>query len=79
MVIGYEGNAKDVVVDEEKMANLPFTVTQFPKKDSLQVWFPAMKKDSLMVSITKNNYKSDYLVKIKNQKKDTLGIFAISI
>lgn len=74
MVIGYEGNAKDVVVDVKKNGEfVPFTVTQFPKKDSLQVWFPAMKKDSLMVSITKNNYKSDYLVKIKDQKKDTLA------
>lgn len=74
MVIGYEGNAKDVVVDVKKNGEfVPFTVTQFPKKDSLQVWFPVMKKDSLMVSITKNKYKSDYLVKIKDQKKDTLA------
>lgn len=74
MVIGYEGNAKDVVVDVKKNGEfVPFTVTQLPKKDSLQVWFPALKKDSLTVSVTKKNYKSDYLVKIKDQKKDTLA------
>lgn len=74
MVIGYEGNAKDVTVDVKKNGGfVPFTVTQFPKKDSLQIWFPAMKNDSLLVSVTKGQYKKEYTVKIKDQKKDTLA------
>ncbi len=78
MVIGYEGNAKDVVVDVKKNGGfVPFTVTQFPKKDSLQVWFPAMKNDSLLVSVTKGQYKKEYSVKIKDQKKDTLAFSSV--
>jgi hypothetical protein len=74
MVVGYEGNAKDVVVDVKKNGEfVPFTVTKFQKKDSLQIWFPPMKNDSLQVSITKKNYKKEFVVKIKDQKKDTVS------
>jgi hypothetical protein len=77
MVIGYEGNAKGVEVDVKKNGNfVPFTVTQFPKKDSLQVWFPSMKNDSLTVTVTNKTSKSNFLVKIKEQKKDTLAFSA---
>lgn len=78
MVIGYEGNAKEVAVDVKKNgAFVPFTVTKFPKKDSLQVWFPPMKNDSLQVTLKHKNLTKEYNVKIKTQKNDTLAFAAV--
>ncbi|WP_395061094.1 Ig-like domain-containing protein [Flavobacterium sp.] len=75
--IGYEGNAKDIKLAVKKGGKeIPFVVSQFPKKDSLQVWVNAIKGDSLDIAITKNNYKKSFLLKIKAQKKDTIGFSA---
>jgi hypothetical protein len=52
-------------------------VTQFPKKDSLQVWYKHLKADSLQLEITKENYNKKFTFKIKDQKKDTLNITAV--
>jgi len=52
-------------------------VTQFPKKDSLQIWYKPIKTDSLALVVTKDNYKNDFALKIKEQKKDTLNITAL--
>ncbi|MDW8851284.1 Ig-like domain-containing protein [Flavobacterium sp. MMLR14_040] len=52
-------------------------VTQFPKKDSLQVWYKPLKADSLQLEITKENYNKKFTFKIKDQKKDTLNITAV--
>lgn len=74
MVIGYEGNPKDVTIDLTRNgAFVPSAVTKLAKKDSLQIWFPPIKNDSLNVAVSKNNYKSNYVVKLKDQKKDTLS------
>lgn len=72
--IGYEGNPKDIKIEiKKKSENIPFVVTQLPKKDSLQIWHKAAKEDSLRIDISKNNYLKTYSIKIKDQKKDTLG------
>jgi hypothetical protein len=52
-------------------------VTQFPKKDSLQVWYKPLKADSLQLEVTKENYNKKFTFKIKDQKKDTLNITAV--
>lgn len=52
-------------------------VTQFPKKDSLQVWYKPLKADSLQLEVTKENYNKKFNFKIKDQKKDTLNITAV--
>lgn len=52
-------------------------VTQFPKKDSLQIWYKPIKTDSLSLEVEKEQYKKKYTVKIKDQKKDTLNITAV--
>jgi hypothetical protein len=72
--IGYEGNPKDVKISVKKGSELlPFTVSQFPKKDSLQVWFNAVKGDSLSVNVSKDKFNKLFALKVKNQKKDTIG------
>lgn len=72
--IGYEGNAKDVKINLKKNGeNLPFILSKLPRKDSLQVWFKAVKDDSLSIDLSKNKFKKTFALKVKTQKKDSLG------
>ena len=75
ILVGYEGNPKDMkVVVKNGLETVPTLVTQFPKKDSVQVWFKPIKVDSLQVVVEKEKFKKDFMVKIKKQKVDTLSI-----
>ena len=75
LIMGYEGNPKNMKVTVKNGSEIvPTLVTQFQKKDSVQVWFKPIKTDSLQVFIEKDNFKKDFMVKIKKQKADTLSI-----
>lgn len=75
ILVGYEGKPKGAKVSVKNgETEIPSIVTQFPKKDSLQVWYKPMKVDSLLVSVEKDNYKKEFWTKIKDQKKDSLKI-----
>ena len=77
MTMSYEGNPKDVKVTVKNGSEIISSlVTQFPKKDSVQVWFKAIKPDSLNVSVEKEKFIKDFVVKLKKQKTDTLSISA---
>ncbi len=77
MLMGYEGNPKGIKVTIKNGAEiLPNLVTQFPKKDSVHIWFKPIKTDSLQVRIEKDNFLKDFTVKLKKQKPDTLSINA---
>lgn len=72
--MGYEGKAKDVKISVKRgTESIPFIVSKFPKKDSLQVWFKAIKGDSISIAVSKNKFKKTYLLKVKDQKKDSLS------
>lgn len=72
--IGYEGNPKDVKITLKKNSEaIPFVVSQLHKKDSLQVWFKAIKGDSLSIDVSKNKFQKTFSLKVKEQKRDTLG------
>ena len=82
LLMGYEGDINQVqsrpkIVLKNKSEILPIVVTQFPKKDSLQIWFKPLKVDSLALAITKDKYINNFTFKIKDQKKDTLNITAL--
>ena len=82
IAIGYDGKqdfskSKPKIILKNNNQILESIVTQFPKKDSLQVWYKPIKADSLLLNIKKESYVNDYSVKIKNQKKDTLSINAV--
>jgi len=47
-----------------------------PEKDSLQVWFKAVKDDSLAVEVTKDKFNKKFTLKFKEQKKDTISFGA---
>lgn len=76
-VLGYEGDFKKVKITlkngDEILKNV---VTQVPDKDSVQVWFPAVKADSLQLSLNLEVYSKDYYFKLKDQKKDSLSFSA---
>ena len=82
LLMGYEGDlsnstSRPKVVLKNKNEIIPTVITQFPKKDSLQIWFKPLKADSLTIAVTKDNYIKDFSFKIKDQKKDTLNITAL--
>ncbi|WP_422721005.1 Ig-like domain-containing protein [Flavobacterium sp.] len=75
--MGYEGKAKDVkIVVKRGEETIPHIVSELPRKDSLQVWFNAIKGDSVSIAISKNKLKKTYLLKVKDQKKDSINFSA---
>ncbi|WP_163410018.1 Ig-like domain-containing protein [Flavobacterium ajazii] len=82
LLLPYEGkrnfkDSKPKIVLKNGNDVLETIITQFPKKDSLQVWYKPLKVDSLSLEINKDNYDKKFTFKIKNQKKDTLNITAL--
>ncbi|MDX6180690.1 Ig-like domain-containing protein [Flavobacterium sp. Fl-77] len=82
LLVPYEGKqnfktSKPKIVLKNNDEILETIVTEFPKKDSLQVWYKPLKVDSLAMEISKDDYKKKYVFKIKDLKKDTLNISAI--
>ncbi|WP_408079934.1 Ig-like domain-containing protein [Flavobacterium plantiphilum] len=83
LLMGYEGavtqtEMRPKVVLKNKNQILSNIVTKLPKKDSLQIWFKPIKTDSLKVEVSQENYNRDFIVKIRNPKKDSLTISSIN-
>ncbi len=73
--VGYEGNPENIKISAKHNNNpIQTRVTKFPEKDSLQVWIAPIKNDSILLNIEKENFKKDFVVKLKNQKQDTLSL-----
>lgn len=78
IILPYEGNSKNLKVTlKNGSEELKTIVTKLEKKDSVQVWFKPIKVDSLKLTVSKNKYSDDFVVKIKAQKKDTLSFNAV--
>jgi uncharacterized protein (DUF2141 family) len=82
LLMSYEGNMKlaesrPKIILKNNATTLPTIITQFPKKDSLQIWYKPIKVDSLSLIVKKDSYKDNFSFKIKDQKKDTLSITAL--
>lgn len=82
LLLPYEGkqdfkNSKPKIVLKNGNEVLETIVTQFPKKDSLQVWYKSIKADSLSMEVEKDQYRKKFSFKIKALKKDTLNIKAV--
>jgi hypothetical protein len=69
--MGYEGNMESISsrpkITLKDKANI-ISTSQFPKKDSLQIWYKTYQ-NRLFSTVTKDNYKKDFCIKIKEQKK----------
>jgi hypothetical protein len=82
LLMGYEGdmklmNSRPRITLKNNTETLSTIVTQFPKKDSLQIWYKPLKADSLNLEVTKDKYVGNFMLKIKDQKKDSLNISAL--
>ncbi|TRX35051.1 Ig-like domain-containing protein [Flavobacterium restrictum] len=82
LVMGYDGKqdfakSRPKLILKNNTEVIPTLITQFPKKDSLQIWYKPLKADSLNVSVEKGKYQQNFNFKIKVQKKDTLNITAV--
>lgn len=75
ILMGYEGSPKNMKVTLKNGSEiLPNVITYFPKKDSVQIWFKPVKSDSLHITVEKERFLKDFVVKLKKQKADTLNI-----
>ncbi|PWB21639.1 Ig-like domain-containing protein [Flavobacterium sp. HTF] len=82
LLLPYEGkqnfkNSLPKIVLKNNTEILETIVTQFPKKDSLQIWYKPLKADSLSLEVEKDSYNKKFTFRIKDQKKDTLNIKAL--
>lgn len=76
IIMGYDGDSKNLkIVTKHKSELLKSRFTKLADKDSVQVWIPTMKNDSIQLFAENDSYKKDYVVKIRNQRQDTLKIF----
>jgi hypothetical protein len=74
ITLGYEGNPEDVKIELKKGSEkISFRQSKLASKDSINIWFKAQKNDSLVLDVVKKNYKKSFLVKVKDQKKDSLS------
>ncbi|MEC4112716.1 Ig-like domain-containing protein [Myroides pelagicus] len=73
------GDVEDAIVTVAKNDSLiRSTYTALAQKDSLQVWFPEVKADSLYINVKKEDYNKTYTVKprVKIDAIDSLSISA---
>lgn len=73
--LGYEGKLKEI---EVKLKNdgteLPIKVTPLKDKDSLQIWYPKQKADSLKLWIKTDKLEKEMNVKLKDMYTDSLSV-----
>ena len=77
IILPYEGNEKNLnIVLKNGSETIKTILTKIEKKDSVQVWFQPIKVDSLQLTVSRNKYSENFIVKMKAQKKDTLSFNA---
>ncbi|WP_245945980.1 Ig-like domain-containing protein [Flavobacterium magnum] len=75
LLMGYEGSPAGVNATVKNGNEIiPSVVTRFPEKDSVQIWFKPIKADSITVHVDKDKFMKDFVVRLKNQKVDSLAV-----
>lgn len=75
IVIGYEGSPKSVDVEiSDYKEKFPIRVSKLKDKDSLQLWLPKIKADSLQIKVKKETFERTYNLPFKKIKNDTLTL-----
>jgi hypothetical protein len=81
LAMGYEGDARGINVSVKNPAGdkINTITTQFPEKDSVQIWMPRdIKADSLQVSVNRKEFSRDFWLKMKEMKAmDSLAVTAV--
>lgn len=77
IAFGYEGQGEDMTIEllSEASSDFKSVVTKEVDKDSLNYWYkPDFDTDSIMVDVSKADYKETFKVSLRALKKDTLII-----
>ncbi len=78
LFLGYEGDFKNSKITASyDNKEVPIRITKFPEKnkDSVQIFYPNIKIDSLQISVTNGTYSKTFTSKLKDLKEsDTLKI-----
>ncbi|WP_375605597.1 Ig-like domain-containing protein [Flavobacterium davisii] len=73
ILLGYEGKPENIQIKAQQKGNkIPVRISKFQDKDSLQIWTPYIKNDSIELELLKDKHQERYTVKFKTYKKDTL-------
>ncbi len=73
VVVGFEGNPKDVKLTIKRGSEIIESVTtRMADRDSLNVWHKPVTADSLQMIAQRNNFEQSYYFKNKDQKRDSL-------
>ena len=73
LTLGYEGKFEKIKIRTfDGNTEVKNVVTKVADKDSVLVWFQPSVKDSIRVSVSKENYNKDFSVRLKDQKNDSL-------
>lgn len=78
LYLGYEGNFKNTKVTATyQNKEVPIKITKFPEKnkDSVQIFYPNIKMDSLEINVSNGTYSKNFVAKLKDLKEaDSLKI-----
>lgn len=78
LLLGYEGDFRNTKITASyNNQEIPIRVTKFPEKnkDSVQIFYPNIKMDSIQISVIKDNYSKTFTTKLKDLKEaDSLKI-----
>lgn len=76
-ILPYEGQPKDLRYEVSRGGKpIPFKVTQFPKKDSLQLWVGPVKNDSIAINVQQYKANNHFVLRMKDMPDDSLTIRA---
>lgn len=78
LYIGYQGKFKNTRIKASyNNKEIPIRIAKFPTsdKDSVQIFYPDNKMDSIQIDVSNGTYSKSYTTKLKNLKEaDTLNI-----
>lgn len=77
IAFGYEGDYKDMEINLKSEVPEGFTsrITKDIESDTLYYWYqPKLEIDSLVFNVSKDDFNQDFVVRLKNNKRDTLVI-----
>lgn len=73
--LGYEGKLNHIEVKlKNDLTELPIKITPLKGKDTLQIWYPKQKADSLKLWVKTDKLEKEFNVKLKDMRPDTLSI-----
>lgn len=78
LFLGYEGDFKNAkITAKHNNKEVPIRIMKFPdkNKDSVQIFYPNVKMDSLNIAVTNGTYSKNFVAKLKELKEsDSLTI-----